>query len=740
MSLPNRAEYSREENNRIGEMQKRYEMAQEYTRDLYDAMADDIRFVTVPGAQWDAKLRARRGDRPTYEFPKLGPIARQVVNEMRQARPQGKVRGVEEADAGLAEIMQGLCRNIEDISNADQAYDIAYEHAVKGGFGCWRIRTDYATQDDFNLDIFIEPIRNPRAVKPDPAATKLDRSDMQFCFVEDSMPRSVFEQKFPDADITGFFDDNITLSWREDGKVRVAEYWYKTPTKRTLWALVPSQQAPNAPNSGEPLIVYKDEVKDSDKTGLRVSLKSKDATPEQIIAANGYRILKERVVESHKVCMQLTNGYEWLTEPYEFPSKYIPIVFCWGNIEEIDGRDYFQGIVRQAKDAQRLHNVHRVAVMESIAKAPKAPFITKMKWIKGFESLWKRANAEDRPYLPIADDADGVPQRVQQAEIPAALMQVGQMDNDDMKAATGVYDASLGLASNETSGVAIGQRKAQGSVATFNYADNLSYAMRFTWEILIDMIPQVYDTPRVVRILGPDGGMQWKQLYQQVIDPATGNPITLNDISKGKYDVAITIGPSYATQRMEAVDSFAQLAGQIGGAFPAIGPLLSYQVVKNLDLPGSEEVAEALRSALVKQGLLPPKEGEEPPPQGPNPMQMAQLQEIFARTQMHLGKAKESSANADRAAAEGQTKIPLAQADIAKTYAETVGAHLDNMDQQTKLALAHHLMSSALGAGQAIGGNAMALGAGMESGVLLPTRRASDELSNINPAGFNGTM
>ncbi len=775
MAAKTRADYDKKELDRIGEMQTRYEKAQEYTRELYDAARDDKRFVTQPGAQWDDRLRARRGDRPTYEFPKLGPMVRQVVNEMRQARPQGKVRGVEENDVGLAEIMQGLGRNIEDMSNADQAYDIAYENAVKGGMGAWRLKTDYATQDDFNLDIYIEPIRNPFAVKYDPSSVKLNRSDANWCFVEDSMSKEDFEREYPDADITGYFSDKISLSWREDGKVRIAEYWYKKPENRVLWALVPTTPSAPLPNQAtqpqssaqpgqqeqaeggqqpaaqpasptpdpQPIIVYRDEVKDREKSGLPVQITDESATPEEIIAANGYRILKSREVKSHKVMMQMTNGYEWLTEPYEFPSQYIPIVLVWGNIEDLDGQDYWQGMVRQAKDQQRLHNVHRVAVMESIAKAPKAPFILKMSWIKGFTKLWEKANAEDRPFLPIAEEADGTPTRVAQAEIPAALMQVGQMDNDDMKAATGIYDASLGLQSNETSGVAIGQRKMQGAVATFNYADNLSYSIRYTWEILIDMIPKVYDTPRVVRIMGQDGGQQWKQLYQQVIDPQTGATVILNDISKGKYDVTVTIGPSYATQRMEAVDSFSQLAAQIGGAFPAIGPLLAYQVVKNLDLPGSEEVSEALRMALVRQGLLQPQEGDPQPPQGPNPMQVAQMQEVLARTQKHLGDAAEAHANAERATAEGQTKVPLAQADIAKTLSETVGNHIENMDQQTKLALAHHLLSSlgAYGGGDAPNSaGALPFGSGVEGGILLPTKRAPDELSKLNPGRFNGSF
>lgn len=640
---------------KLDEMRKRFQRAKEAVSTLYDKASEDIKFVTKPGEQWDAKMRAARGDRPCFEFPKLQGQVRQVVNAQRQARPQGKVRGVEEGDQGLAELMQGICRNIESVSNADMAYDIAFEAAVKGGFGAWRIRTDYRNQDDFDLDIIIEPIENPFSVKFDPAAIKRDRRDANFAFVEETISEDDFERQFPKADLKSFNDDSSCRDWRDAGKVRIAEYWWKEPVKRELLAL----------SNGD--VVDGEDI------------------DEAQLAAEGITVQRRRTVDGHKVMSALTNGHEFLTEPTEFPSKFIPIIPVWGNISNIDGEDYWQGIVREAKDSQRLHNVHRTAMIEAVAKAPKAPFILKMSWIKGLEKYWKRANADDYPYLPVNDTAEQMPQRATQAEVPSALIQMAGMDADDMKASTGIYDASLGARSNETSGRAIGQRKEQGAVATFHYTDNLSYAIRYEYEILVDMIPRVYDTPRVVRILGADGGEKWKQLYQQVTDE-TGNTFTLNDISKGKYDVAITVGPSYATQRMEAVDTFAQLAGQIGSSFPAIGPLLAYQVISNLDLPGSEEVTTALRKQLVGQGLMAPKEGEQPPaPPQPDPRLQATVDKMQAD-------ADKSRATAEKTRAETATIVPQAQAQIDKTEAETArttvetgGAHMANISAASGL-------------------------------------------------------
>lgn len=601
----------------LAEMLKRRDLASEACVELYDKARDDVRFVTVPGAQWDEKLKARRGDRPTYEFPKLASHVRQVVNEMRQNRPQGKVRGTEEGDAGLAEIMQGLCRNIESVSNADQAYDIGYDFAVKGGFGAWRICTDYLNDEDFEQDIFIEPIRNPFAVKFDPAAIEIDRSDAGFAFVEELVSKDDFERRWPKASISDWEDNHDCVTWREKNQVLIAEYWYKDPIKVEMWAL----------SNGAVVSVEELEKRAKDQ-----GQPTDAATLEALLANEGISVTKRREVDSHVVKMRMTNGNEWLTDPYEFPSKFIPIIPCWGNITNIDGEDYWFGMVRPSKDQQRLHNVHRTAAIEAVAKAPKAPYIVRISDIKGFERQWANANSEDYPWLPVHDSAKELPKRSNQAEIPAALLQLAALDNEDIKANTGIYDASLGARSNETSGRGIMARQQQGATATFNYIDNLAYAIRHTYKVLGDMIPRVYDTPRVVRVLGPDGGEKWKKLYQEVVDPATGQKVILNDLSKGKYDYTFTVGPSFATQRMESVDAFTTMLGQMGpGLPPPIASLMAYSAIKNMDLPGMEDVDSAFRQILVSGGVLQPKEGEQPPePQQPDPKMLADAKKADA--------------------------------------------------------------------------------------------------------------
>jgi len=640
-------------------MRQRYATACDYWGPKYDECRDDIKFITVPGEQWDSKLRARRGGRPLYEFPKLEQHCQTVINEMRQSRPQGKVRGLDETDKGLAEIMQGIARNIESVSNADMAHDIAFAPAVQGGMGAFRICTDYAKPDDFDLDIFVDPIRNPFAVKWDPAANKIDRRDGRFCFVEDTMPKSAFLKDFPSADPAAVLGDARDHYWQMDrDQVRVCEYYYKQAVVRTLLAI----QRPAPMDSGTMMAapaLPPVEVVWQDAPGM---------DPETL-AANGIQVVKSRKVDTHKVFCRLTNGAQWLTEPEEFPSQFIPIIPVWGNIALIDGEDYFKGMVRSSKDSQRLHNIHRTAAIEAVAKAPKSPYVGKLSWIKGYEEMWRQANAQDFAFLPIAEDvADtAMPQRTQQAEVPAALIQMAAMDNEDIKAATGQYNPSIGAPSGQASGRALQTQKIQGQTATFNYIDNLVYAIRYQYEILVDMIPRVYDTQRVVRLLGEDGASKWKTLYEEVTDPQTGQRAIVNDISKGKYDTTVTVGPSYATQRMEAADAFSTLVGQVGPVIPQVAPVLAYAALNNLDFPGADQISEMVRAILVKMGAMPPRDGDaQPEQQSPaqDPMVLAKLEEIGSII-------RKNNATAAKDEATAQTILPTAQADIAHTEAET---------------------------------------------------------------------
>lgn len=550
----------------------------------------DIEFAFVEGKQWDDAAKKARGDyRPMYEFNRVRQAIRQVVGDQRRERPSGKVRAVDSnTDPEFAENMMGLIRNIESVSGAEKAYDMAYEFAVAGGKGAWRICTEYADDSAFEQDIRIKEIPNPFAVYFDPAAQEFDRRDGMFCFVCQRMGKDEYKRKYPKADLKGWERDDGHELWADDVTIQLAEYWKRVPIQKEIALL---------------------------SDGRTVDVAEIESVVDELAAA-GITVVKSRMVDTYKVEQYILGGGGIVEGPNEYPGKYIPVVPCWGDLLCVDGKWRYSGLVRFAKDAQRLHNYQLTTAVEAIALTPKAPYLLTPAQIKGHEKSWKQANVDNLPYLTYNPDPQapgGVPQRTPPPNLPAAHLTLAQVSGDELKATTGIYDASLGARSNETSGKAILARQNEGDTANYAYIDNLGRALCYTYEILLDLIPKVYDTKRAIRVLGEDGKEDMIVLNQTVIDQQTGQEVKVNDLSKAKFDVVVTVGPTFQTARMEMADS---LMG-ISQGNPQLAMMLADLLVRNLDMPGSDEVAERIRWFSAKAGLIPPEaEGQEPiPPQ-----------------------------------------------------------------------------------------------------------------------------
>ena len=562
----------------MNEMRTRFELSIEADSENRVRALDDVRFVSVQGEQWDEYQKRKRKTRPCYEFNRLRQHIRQVTGDQRQNRPQIKLRAVEQGDKETADIMQGLIRNIESISNADKAYDTAFEWAVTGGYGVWRLKTEYNNNDSFEQDIKIQEVTNPFSVYFDPSAQEFDRRDAQYAFVITKIGKDEFKQKYPNDELIDYTGANYDIQhWIDDASVTLCEYWYKQYEDKNLLLL----------SNGN--TVYEDEIPD-----------------RMVLEANGITVLKERKVEVPKVKMALLTG-EGVIEEADWAGRYIPIVPVYGDIVDIDGEFHYSGMVRFGKDAQRVYNYHRTTMIETIANAPKVPYLVTPEQIKGFEGLWKSANAENMPFLPYNPDprAGGMPQRSGGVEIPQALITASQYDAEDIKAVTGQFDASMGAGGNETSGRAILARQREGDTATYSYVDNLSRAIRYTGEILVDLIPKIYDTERVVRILGIDGGEKWVAINKIQLDQMTGQQIVTNDITSGKYDVSVNVGASYNTQRQEASEALLEMMGN-----PMLAPVVADLLAKNLDIPNSDELEKRLRKIGIKSGVIEPSEEE----------------------------------------------------------------------------------------------------------------------------------
>lgn len=574
------------DDDKLAQGRRTFTLAQDAETDNRGTYEDDVSFARHE-EQWPSKILKQREDegRPTLTISKMNAFIRQVVNDARQNKPSIKVHPADSgADPETAEVINGLIRNIEYTSNADTAYDTAMECAVSGGFGYWRIGLDYAYEDSFDMDLSIERIANPLSVYGDPYSTAADSSDWMDAFVVDVMSKDQFQAKHGKTKTVSDWDDS---SWGEEGwrvgnDVTVAEWWHREQAE------IKVQQFLNVQN-GEVQTYTEDAIKASEDLQL-------------FIQAKLLEFKRERMAKTYRVTQNTMTGAEVLSE-VKWAGCYIPIVPVYGDEYNIKGKRYFRSLIHSAKDAQRQFNYWRSAATELVALAPRVPWIGPRGAFDSDIDKWNTANTQSHAFMEY--DKGVAPTRIPlDSGVAAGALQEALNASDDMKSVIGLYDASLGAKSNETSGRAIMARQREGDVSTFHFTDNLNRAIRHTGRILIDLIPHVYSGERIIRVMGEDGKPENKQLnkeYQQT-DPKTGQPVmALHDLSAGKYDLTVTTGPSFTTRREEAAFQMTEMMR----ALPASAPILGKHLAKNLDWPGADEIAEELEQ--MGQPQIPPE-------------------------------------------------------------------------------------------------------------------------------------
>lgn len=617
--------------------------------------SEDLRFALVPGSQWTTAQKEQRGDRPCYEFNKIRVTGKRIVNDMRANRPQGKVRATEDNDRDAAEALEGLARNIWQVSDGDTVIDYAGEHQVFGGYGAWRITVDYSSDTAFDQDIGVEALRNPFCLYADPAAKDPLKRDAADWIVTEKISKDAYKERWPNKKIVNFDDQAFEAEdeWEDEDRVRICEYWYKKPVSRSLLLLSDGQT-----------------ITDEDL--------AEDKELQQALRAGLVQITRERPVRAHDIYMCIASGDAVLEGPTRWAGSQFPFVVVYGEWTVIDGKPQWHGITRFAKDPQRSYNVSSTAITETIQSAPQAKYWATPEQAKGHTGKWAEAHKKLFPFMLYNPDpkAPGPPQRMGGPEVPIALIQQAQMASEEIKAVTGIFDASLGNRSNEQTGVAIRARQAQGEIATYNYSDNMGKAIRRTWELFVDLAPKIYDTERVVRILGADGAEKYIKINGQ--DAATGKVV---DITRGKFDVAVTVGPSFSTQRQEAAETYGQLIQGNPELFPIIGDL----VLKATDLPYADQIAKRLKVMLPSQIQQLESEGKQLPPEAAAAMQQAsqamqmvdEKAQLLQQAEQEL-KTLQSQAKGDAASAKlAQANLAVAEAQFEARLGEFESAQKD---------------------------------------------------------------
>jgi len=571
----------------LAEALEHFKLSEEAESENRKAWIDDVRFARL-GEQWpDGVKRQREIDgRPCLTINRLPAMLRQVVNDARQNKPAIKVHPVDSgAKRETAEILNGLIRNIEYTSNADVAYDTALDHAVTGGFGYFRIDVDYACDDEFDLDIKICRIANPLTVYGDENSTAADSSDWNKAFITELYTESEFEKRWKGAEKSNWESSYRDLpdGWRDNELVRVAEWWTREEVPAKLLKL------------SDGMVLYVNEY-------MRI---------KDILDAQGITVVGERDTKTNKVKQKIISGAEVLEEN-EWAGKYIPIVPVYGDEVMVEGKRHWISLTRWAKDPQQMFNYWRTASTELVALAPKAPYLGPKGAFNTDANKWATANNVSYPYIEY--DGAVMPQRQPFAGPPAGALQEALNASDDMKSTMGIYDAALGARSNETSGRAILQRQRESDTATFNYIDNLSRAIRHAGRVMVDLIPKVYNAPRIIRVIHEDGSNEsvpinqpftpdqakspQAQAYEAGKTQETVDGLTrIYDVTTGKYDVTCEAGPSFSTKREEAAAQMIEL----GRMFPPMMQVAGDLLVKNLDWPGADDIADRLKAMLPPQ-------------------------------------------------------------------------------------------------------------------------------------------
>lgn len=560
-----------------------------------------------------------------------------VCNNQRQQRPSIKVNPVGDgADVESAEVWTGIIRHIEVQSDAELAYDESFEYMVRCGRGHFRLMTEYCDDDSGNQDIVIKPIANTFSVYMDPSPKKA------WCFIIEDLTKTEYMEQYPNSDLAGSWDTfqgsgNTPPAWLTKDGVRIAEYFRIEETAR---------------RKGAP---------------------------------------------KKKVIWCKINAFERIDKDKTIPGKRIPIIPVLGKNLHVDGKHYLAGLIRNAKGPQRQYNFMVSAATETIALAPKSPFIAEEGQVEGHETQWKNANVKNYSVLFYkAKSLDGTPlpapQR-NQAEPPIqAMAAMIQQAGLDLKASIGLYDPSLGQRKGDESGIAIGHLQQQGDQATFNYSDNLTRAMRYAGRILVDWIPVYYDTPRVQRIIKPDGTSQHVVTHfgadqaDDAQEMAEQQSIAkIYDLSQGTYDITIDVGPSYQTKRQETVAQLTELIK----AEPTLMQVIGDLVVGEMDINGAKEIAKRLHAMLPQQVLA----ADDPAKQG------QQLQATVTNLQ---GQLQQATGLLNQAHQIIQTKQVEQQGkkDIAQMQ-EMTKLSVTKMQETTKLAVAQINASKAAQEGYA---------------------------------------
>ena len=536
----------------MGLARKRFSASAEDEKELRAKFVSDLKFASPDGdEQWDPQVKMQRemAGRPAMSFPRCHTFVQQVSNEARQKKPQIKFAPRLDQDKDTAECLEGIARYIQYDSQAQVAYETAIEYSAGGSFGYYRFLTEYCDDESDDLELKVVPVFDPLTIYGILVPACFNRKP-RYAFVIEDIPKEEYKAKYPDSQLASLpwsDAEKENQGWVGSDSVRIAEYWLCEPVK----------------------------VKGKRRPGWKVTSRK----------INGFEILP---------------GDDGETSETEWPGSCIPIIPVLGKQMIMEGKPKLFSVVRPQKGAQQLINYSKSRIAETLSTAPISPFIMVEGQDAGYETEWNSLNTVVRPTLHYKNvDNAGRPapppsRQVYEPPIQSLSAFVAQ-EVDDMKATTGIFDASLGNNANETSGKAILARKDQSNLTTMHYIDNLGRSFKQAGDIIAEVVPKIYDTEREIEILGEDEKQKVITINAMYTDE--GGKQRHYKVKDAKMSYVVTMGQAFDSKRAESFDTMQNVLQ----AAPQLLNIIGDVFFRQSDLAGADEIADRLHAMLPPQ-------------------------------------------------------------------------------------------------------------------------------------------
>jgi len=555
--------------------------SQDADSDQRDMVREERDFLYVKDGQWDPSAVKKMGEKYRGTFDKCNVVVNGIVGEMDAADFDIKIRpSGGDATKELAKTYDGLIRNIETMSNASRVYASAGRDMVATGLGGWEVKMDWIDADSFDQDFIIEWIPDyVNRVWFDAASIQQDASDARHVFSLDNLSPDEYETQFPDGSKQSIGSDRAydTFENKPDF-ITVGRIIYRQPITKKLVQMTDG------------------------------SVYERDEEFESIVddlAEQGITVERERNKKSYKIVSRLFDGGAFLTDAQDTVFKDLPIIPTYGNFNVADGKVIYKGAIRDLMDAQRAYNTFRSAEVENVALSPPDALWVSRAQAKVPADLAAMENmsvSSQRAYFYTPDPmAPGAPQRSGGAVIQGGVQQAIQNSLDDISTTASRSPLANGEGGGGMSGVAIQSLQNKMDTGTIHYFRPQEVAICRTAVVIVNALPNGYDSTSQKRMLNEDGSFEMVELNKSVVDMATKKTVKLNDLTQGKYDVTCSVGKAFKNRQQESVEAFAQLSQFI----PGFGELTADLQLKNIEAPGADLAAERIRGRLIQSGTIP---------------------------------------------------------------------------------------------------------------------------------------